>query len=77
MGQLLEVVLREKGRITIPQSVRRDLGISEGEKLELQAKKGMLILKRKKIVTADDIKGILGRGRVRIEEIEDALGRDE
>jgi AbrB family looped-hinge helix DNA binding protein len=72
----LEVTLREKGRVTIPASVRRDLGMFEGEKLELQAKNGALILKKKNIVTSDQIKGIMGRGRVKIEEIEDAIGRD-
>ncbi|HZW58018.1 MAG TPA: AbrB/MazE/SpoVT family DNA-binding domain-containing protein [Nitrososphaerales archaeon] len=71
-----EVTLREKGRVTIPASIRRDLGMSEGEKLDLKTKNGALILKRKKVVTADEIKGILGRGRVKIEETEEALGRD-
>ncbi len=70
------MVLRAKGRITIPASIRRDLGISEGDKLELEASKGALVLKRKNVVTAHDIKGILGRGRVKIEEIEDAVGKD-
>jgi AbrB family looped-hinge helix DNA binding protein len=72
----LEVTLREKGRLTIPAAVRRDLGMFEGEKLELQAKNGALVLRKKNVVTSDQLKGIMGRGHVEIEEIEDAIGRD-
>jgi AbrB family looped-hinge helix DNA binding protein len=70
-----EIILREKGRITIPATVRRVLGMREGEKLNLETKNGSLILRKKNVVTADQVKGIMGRGRVKIEEIEDALSR--
>ena len=72
----MEVTLREKGRVTIPASLRRDLGMFEGEKLELSAKNGALIMRKKNVVTSEQIKGIMGRGRVEIEEIEDAIGRE-
>jgi AbrB family looped-hinge helix DNA binding protein len=73
----METEVEEKGRITIPAQIRRDLGISKGEKLDITAKNGCLVLSRKKIVRVSDIKGIIGRSRVRIEEIEDAPGKEE
>ncbi len=72
----MEVKLRAKGRITIPAHIRRDLGIGEGEKLEVIGRDGAIILKPKNLVPADKIKGIIGPAKVEIEEVEEALGRD-
>ncbi len=72
----MEVEVEEKGRITIPARIRHDLGISNGEKLVLISKNGAIILKRKKTVTVSDMKGIMGRHNVRIEDTEDVLGKE-
>ena len=72
----LEAEVEAKGRITIPARLRRDLGIVQGEVLDISSKKGAIILKRKKVVSVSDMKGILGRPRVKLEEVEDALGKE-
>lgn len=65
----------EKGRITIPVRLRRDLGILRGEKLDLISESGAIVLKRKKTITVSEMKGIMGRHNVKIEETEEALGK--
>jgi len=72
----MEVALREKGRIIIPASIRKALGLREGDHLQLSVKGGAIILKLKRVVTSDDIKGIIGPAEVDLEEVENALGRD-
>jgi AbrB family looped-hinge helix DNA binding protein len=72
----LEVRLREKGRVTIPATLRRDLGLIEGESLELTAKDGSLVLRPKKLTTAAQIRGIMGPAKVALEDVESALGKD-
>lgn len=67
--------VRKKGRITIPASVRRDLGIGVGEELELVTQDGMMVLKPSRVVTSQEIKGVLGKRKVRLEEIEQSLGK--
>jgi len=76
LGGRLEVKLREKGRITIPAKLRRDLGLIEGEGLELMAKDGSLVLRPKRLTTAAQVRGILGPEKVRLEDVESALGED-
>jgi AbrB family looped-hinge helix DNA binding protein len=72
----LEAGVEEKGRITIPARIRKDLGIVKGEKLDISSKNGAIILKRKKIVGVSDIRGIIGRRKVKLQDIEDALGKE-
>jgi len=69
------VSLREKGRITIPVSVRRALGLRVGDRLRLSVEGGAIILKLEDIVKAEDIRGVIGPVRVEIEEVEEAFGR--
>jgi AbrB family looped-hinge helix DNA binding protein len=73
----LETEVEDKGRITIPAQIRRNLGISRGDRLDITTKDGALILKRKKTVTVSDIEGILGRHKVKLTDIDDAIGREE
>ena len=68
--------LREKGRITIPVSIRKALGLREGDRLQLSVDRGAIILKPERVVTAREIKGIIGPVKVKIKEVEEALGRD-
>lgn len=72
----MDVWLREKGRITIPVSIRKALGLREGDRLKLSVKLGAIILKPERVVTAREIKGILGSVKVKIEEVEEALGEE-
>lgn len=72
----MEVALREKGRITIPASIRKAMGLREGDKLSIEAQLGVLILKPAHHVTADELWGILGVHHVDIEETETALGEE-
>jgi AbrB family looped-hinge helix DNA binding protein len=73
----LETEVEEKGRITIPAQIRRNLGISKGEKLDITTKDGALILRRKRTVTVLDIQGIIGKHRVKLSDIDNAMGRGE
>ena len=70
------VSLREKGRITIPISIRRALGLRVGDRLHLSIEGGAIVLKPERAVKAKDIKGIIGPVKVEIEEVEEALGRN-
>ena len=73
----METEVEGKGRITIPAQIRRNLGISKGDKLDITTKDGALILKRKMIVTVSDIQGIIGKHIVKLEDIDNAMGREE
>lgn len=73
----LEAEVEAKGRITIPAQIRRNLGIARGDKLDITTKDGALILKRKRTVTVSDIQGIIGKHTVRLEDIDNAMGREE
>ncbi len=48
MSDLIQV--RKKAQVTLPQSVRRKLGIEEGDFLDVQVKSGEIVLKVKKMV---------------------------
>lgn len=69
------VEVEDKGRVTIPARLRRDLGITKGDELEVSAKGGAIILKRKRVVSVDDIHGSIGHFVVEIRDIKDAAGR--
>lgn len=75
MVGFLEIVIREKGRITLPLEIRKALALREGDKLELLIENGMIILKPKEVIRANDLKGIIGSFKVDIEEIEEAAGK--
>jgi AbrB family looped-hinge helix DNA binding protein len=72
----LETQVEDRGRVTIPAHLRRDLGITKGEKLEITSKDGAIILKRKSIVRVADIRGIIGPFKVNIEDIKEAPGKE-
>ncbi|BBL47315.1 MULTISPECIES: AbrB/MazE/SpoVT family DNA-binding domain-containing protein [Metallosphaera] len=43
----MEVKVHKKGIVVIPQSIRQELGIREGSRLELEVKDGVIILRPK------------------------------
>ncbi len=63
--------LREKGRITIPQKVRKALGLKANDELILEVEGNALLLKPRNYVGVSDLKGVL-KAKVRLEEIEEA-----
>ena len=72
----MEAEVEDRGRVTIPASLRRDLGITKGDKLEITSKDGAIVLKRKGTITVSDIRGIIGPFKVNLEEIEEAPGKE-
>jgi AbrB family looped-hinge helix DNA binding protein len=48
MSDLVQV--RKKAQVTLPQSVRQELGIEEGDFLDIQVRSGEIVLKVKKLV---------------------------
>ncbi len=48
MSELVQV--RKKSQVTLPQSVRKELGIEEGDFLDIRVINGELVLKVKKLV---------------------------
>jgi AbrB family looped-hinge helix DNA binding protein len=51
MSELVRV--RQKSQITLPQSIRKTLGIEEGDYLDVRVKDGEIILKVKKLIDKD------------------------
>lgn len=44
------VQVRKKAQVTLPQSIRQELGIEEGDYLDIQVRSGEIVLKVKKLV---------------------------
>jgi AbrB family looped-hinge helix DNA binding protein len=44
------VQLRKKAQVTLPQAVREELGIKEGDFLQIQVRNGEIVLKVKRLV---------------------------
>ena len=51
MTELIQV--RKKAQVTLPQSVRRKLGIEEGDFLDVQVRDSELVLRVKKLIDKD------------------------
>ena len=48
MSELIQI--RKKAQLTLPQSIRRELGIEEGDFLDVSVQDGTAVLKVKKLV---------------------------
>jgi len=68
--------VEEKGRVVIPSSVRKLLGIKPGTELEVDIKDGGILMRPKRKLSARELQGIAGRERVRLEEVESSLGSE-
>jgi AbrB family looped-hinge helix DNA binding protein len=53
MSDLVQV--RKKAQVTLPQSVRQELGIEEGDFLDVQVRSGEIVLKVKKLVDKEQV----------------------
>ncbi|BFI74873.1 AbrB/MazE/SpoVT family DNA-binding domain-containing protein [Sulfurisphaera ohwakuensis] len=69
-----EVTINEKGRIVIPKEIRDKLNLKKGSKVEITLEKNGWIVINVKRISVNDIYGIAEKERVKIEEIEEALG---
>lgn len=70
----MEAVVREKGRITLPRALRKRLGLLQGDRLRFEIERGKVVLKPPREVRTRDIYGMLKGVKVKMEEIEGALG---
>ena len=69
-------MVEEKGRVVIPASVRKQLGIKPGTELEVNVREGGILMKPKRKVSAKDLLGAAGKERVDLEELESSLGSE-
>ena len=51
MSELVQV--RKKAQVTLPQSVRRELGIEEGDFLDIRVENGEAVVRVKKLIDKD------------------------
>jgi len=51
MSELIQI--RKKAQLTLPLSVRKKLGLEEGDYMDVQVKDGEIILKVKKLIDKD------------------------
>ena len=69
----MKTTVSEKGQVTIPKRLRDRLGLRKGQVLEVEERKGTLVLvKRNSYDAVDELYGILKLGR-RTDEIMDEL----
>ena len=71
----MEIKIGNKGRITLPFKLRLLLGIREGDSLTVEVSGDAILLKPKGVSVAETW-GSAQIGKVEIEEIEEAPGRE-
>jgi len=69
-------VVEKKGRVVIPSTVRKQLGIKAGMELKIDVKSGGIVMRPKRKVSAKDLLGVAGKERVDLHEIEESLDSD-
>ncbi len=72
----IETKLLDKGRITIPKSIRDALGLKEKDSVILEITGRHVVIKPKRATTVAKTRGII-KTTVKIEEIEEAPGRED
>ena len=72
----MELKIGNKGRITLPTKLLKALGLREGDVLELDARGRAIVLKPRG-ASVSQTKGVAGKIEVNLEEIEDAIGRED
>ncbi|MEM2902154.1 MAG: AbrB/MazE/SpoVT family DNA-binding domain-containing protein [Candidatus Bathyarchaeia archaeon] len=71
----MEIKIGNKGRVTIPSKLRLLLGIKEGDSLSIEVS-GSGILLKPKGATLEETWGLVRVGKVEVEEVEEAAGRE-
>jgi len=51
MAEIIQV--RKKAQLTLPLSVRQELGVEEGDYMEVQVRNGEIVLKLKRLIDKD------------------------
>jgi AbrB family looped-hinge helix DNA binding protein len=72
----VELKIGNKGRITLPTKLLKALGLREGDVLELDAK-GRAIVLKPRAPSVSQTKGVAGKIEVNLDEIEDAIGKED
>ena len=72
----MEIKIRDKGRVILPIKVRKALGLREKDTALVEIEGNKIILKPKNQMSVKGTKGIV-KHKVKLEELEEALGRDE
>ncbi len=62
------IQVRQKAQITLPQKIRRILGIQEGDYLEAQLEKNRLVLRPKAILDKFPLVELSKRGKAMLDE---------
>jgi AbrB family looped-hinge helix DNA binding protein len=73
--QKMEIKIGDKGRITLPFKIRALLGLREGDSLTVEVTSRGILLKPRG-PSSKELWGAAKVGRVKIEEIEETLGRE-
>jgi AbrB family looped-hinge helix DNA binding protein len=68
--------VEDKGRVVIPSSVRKRLGIKPGTELEVDIKDGGILMRPKRKISVRDLRGVAGRESVRLEDVEESLASE-
>lgn len=76
VGIKMEVTVGEKGRVTLPFEIRKALGIREGDVITIEPRGKEIVLRPKRYVSVRDVEGAAALGKVKIKEIEEALGKE-
>lgn len=71
----MEIKIGNKGRMTLPKKLRMLMGIREGDSLIVEVS-GNAILLKPKGASVSETWGSAKLGKVEIEEIEEAAGRE-
>jgi AbrB family looped-hinge helix DNA binding protein len=72
----VELKIGDKGRITLPTKLLKALGLREGDVLELDARGTAIVLKPRG-ASVSETRGVAGKMKVDIEDIEQAIGKEE
>jgi AbrB family looped-hinge helix DNA binding protein len=68
--------VEDKGRVVIPSSVRKRLGIKPGTELEVDIKDGGILMRPKRKISVRDLRGVAGRESVKLEDVEESLASE-
>ena len=71
----MEIKVGNKGRMTVPKKLRMLMGIREGDSLVVEVSGNGILLKTKG-ASVSDAWGSAKLGKIKIEEIEEAAGRE-
>ncbi|MFY3740209.1 MAG: AbrB family looped-hinge helix DNA binding protein [Candidatus Nitrosomirales archaeon] len=73
----MEIQIQDKGRITLPSKIRKVLGIKEKDWVIIVVQGNKIVIKPKNSITVAQTFGIIkSKKRIKLEDIEEADGRD-